>query len=66
MPGGDPFLAPTDNTVFKTYEYVILANSIVHTVIFALAVLKMAGVHWMNAIACLIGKLVNKIKNLKR
>ena len=43
MPGGYPFLAPTDNTIFKTYEYAILGNTIAHTVIFVLAVIKMSG-----------------------
>lgn len=43
MPGGYPFLAPTDNTIFKTYEYAILGNTIVYTVTFILTVIKMSG-----------------------
>lgn len=57
-----PFLAPTDGTIFKTYEYVILGNTIAHTVFFVLTVLKMAGVHWLNGLVCAISKGIKKIK----
>ena len=49
MPGGYPFLAPTDNTIFKTYEYAILGNTIAHTVVFVLAVVKMSGLKLPNS-----------------
>jgi len=60
-----PFLAPTDGTIFKTYEYVILANTIVHTVFYVLTVIKMAGLHWLDAIAGFIENTIEKRKNKK-
>lgn len=62
MPGGEPFLAPTDNTIFKTYEYAIFGNTITHTALFVLTVVKMAGIHWLDGIAGFIGKLFKSNK----
>ncbi len=50
------FLAPFGDTVFKTYEYVILANCIVHFIFLVLTVIKMAGIHWLDGIASLFSK----------
>lgn len=58
------FLAPTDGTVFKTYEYVIFANTVVHTVFFFLTAVKMAGIHWLDAIVSFIISIFKKIKKI--
>ncbi len=58
----DPFLAPTDGTIFKKYEYVIFANTIVHIVFYILTVIKMIGIHWLDGIVCLICRTAKKIK----
>ena len=57
-----PFLAPTDNTVYKTYEYVILAMCIVHFVFYMLTVVKMLGIKWLDAIATAICGVIDKSK----
>ena len=57
-----PILAPTDDTKFKTFEYVILGNTIAHTVFYVLTVVKMAGIHWLDGLVCGISHIISKSK----
>ena len=60
-----PFLAPTDNTVYKTYEYVILAMCIVHFIFYLLTVVKMLGIKWLDTIGTTICNVIEKSKGIK-
>ncbi len=61
----DPFLSPTDGTVYKSYEYVILGNTIAHSAFYLLTLVKMVGVNWLDLIARSIGKIFSKTKTKK-